>query len=344
MCEPGPSFSVADCHNGWKRAFLNLGCEVVDPNMGERWEFYAQSMRKRGRRYVKSLSNYDAMVMAAQGLEAATYQFWPDLIFITSCFFVPKRTLQLWRARGHKVVILHTESPYEDDGQLMRAPYANINLLNDPTNIERFAELAPTLYFPHSYDPEVHHPRPAKEDLASDFCFVGTGYPSRVDFLEQVDFGGITVALGGNWNRLPQGSPLRDAVVHPIDHCVDNAEAMELYASTKMSANVYRREAEKPEHEVGWAMGPREVELAACGVPYLTEPRGENREVLGFLPTFDGPEDFGEKLRWWLARPDARETIATRARAAIADRTFDNAAKRLLQALDAQSTPLAVTG
>jgi spore maturation protein CgeB len=78
-------------------------------------------------------------------------------------------------------------------------------------------------------------------------------------------------------------------------------------------------------------MGPREVELAACGAFYLTEPRCENREVLPMVPTVAGPEDFADKLRWWLAHDTERQAVADQAREAIADRTFLNSARKLLQ-------------
>ena len=77
-------------------------------------------------------------------------------------------------------------------------------------------------------------------------------------------------------------------------------------------------------------MGPREVELAACGTFYLTEPRGENRQVLPMVPTFTGPGDFELQLRWYLAHPKARDEITRAARAAIADRTFTHHAGQLL--------------
>ena len=42
-----------------------------------------------------------------------------------------------------KVVLLHTESPYQDDEQLERAAHADVNLLNDPVNIDAYRELGP---------------------------------------------------------------------------------------------------------------------------------------------------------------------------------------------------------
>ena len=56
------------------------------------------------------------------------------------------------------------------------------------------------------------------------------------------------------------------------------------------------------------------------------------------LPTFDGPEDASEKLRWWLKHPEERARVASLARDAIADRTFVNSARRLLKLLDRDET------
>ena len=41
------------------------------------------------------------------------------------------------------------------------------------------------------------------------------------------------------------------------------------------------------------AMGPREIEMAACRLFFLRDPRPECDEVFPMLPAFDGPEDAG---------------------------------------------------
>ena len=81
-------------------------------------------------------------------------------------------------------------------------------------------------------------------------------------------------------------------------------------------------------------MGPREVEMAACGLPFVRDPRPESDEVFPMLPSFDGPEDAGEKIRWMLSHEREREKLAIMAREAIADRTFTNSARRLLKLLE----------
>jgi spore maturation protein CgeB len=271
--------------------------------------------------------------MMAEGLRATCYDFWPDVVLIISSFFIPKYTYEVLRSRGHKVVTLFTESPYEDPSQVMIARCADLAIVNDPTNLADFQSATDAVYLPHAYDPDIHCPGPALDQYASDFCFVGTGYPSRVDFFEQVDFRGVDVALAGNWQNLDEGSPLRKYVAHDLEVCCDNTESVDLYRSTKVSANIYRTEAATPDFVDGWAMGPREVELAATGCFYLTQARGENREVLPMVPTFEDPIDLSEQLRWWLAHDDKRSDVSRQARAAIADRTFDNHAAILLRHL-----------
>ena len=329
--EPGPAFSVTDVHRGWAKALRNLGCETVNINFADRLDFYAAAKLEKNGQFEQAMSPEAAILAASKGIEVVAFEWWPDGVFITSCFFVPMFTLDVLRDRGMKVVLLLTESPYEDGRQLDRAAHADLVLLNDPTNLERFREINPnTHYTPHSYDPDIHRLRAAEPELASDVCFVGTGYPSRIHFFEQIDWTDLDLVLAGNWQALKEESPLRSTVAHPIDECIDNEQAQRLYASTRASLNLYRRESEDGQTADGWAMGPREVELAASGTFYVTEARGENRDVLPMIPTFDGPDDCEAQLRWYLSHDETRSDIALKAREAISDRTFENAAARAL--------------
>jgi spore maturation protein CgeB len=330
VVEPGPGFSVQDVAVGWADGLKQNGCEVITFNLCDRLSFFSQA-EIQGK---KAFNEHEAVRLAVKGLEDACYEAWPDIVLIVSGFFIEAQLIGLMRARGHKVVLVHTESPYEDEKQLERAGLVDLNLLNDPTNLAKFQAINPnSFYNPHAYDPLRHRPKPPNPEHLSDFALAGTGYPSRVDFLEAVDWGDIDVALAGNWQQLAEDSRLRKYLAHDIDACCPNDEAVDLYVATKMSANIYRKEG-LGDHVPAWALGPREVELAACGTPFLREPGGEGDELLPMLPTFDGPGDFGEKLRWWLAHPDERLRIAAEARAALADRTFQKHAANLLRMLD----------
>jgi spore maturation protein CgeB len=331
MVEPGPAFSVADVHQGWRKAFGELGHQVINYNLGDRLTFYSTAHIEAADGWERAVDNDTAKLLAMQAVEAAALRFWPDVIVVTSGFYMPAATMDLFRSRGMKVVVLHTESPYEDDRQLQLAPHVDLNVVNDPTNLDTFQMVAPnSVYIPHSYDPDIHHPGPAVDDLRSDVCFVGTGYPSRIEFLEKVDWSGLDVILAGNWQGLDDNSPLREFVIHELDECWPNDRTADLYRSTKCSFNLYRREANMPSLAEGYSMGPREIELSAIGCFWLRDPRPESDEVFDMLPAFTTPHELGEKLRWWVAHDLERQQAARMATDAVADWTFVRRAERLL--------------
>lgn len=334
VVHPGPDFSVADVYRGWVAGLTANGCQVAEFNLNDRLSFYGEAKLLRAGGYVDALEPEQAMRLAAQGIKAACYEWWPDLILVVSGFFVPPDIWQIMRDRRHRIVILHTESPYEDDRQLKRAGHADLNLLNDPTNLDVFEAVAPTVYMPHSYNPDLHRPRQPDPDVASDFAFIGTGFPSRIRFFEAVDWHGIDAVFAGNWGGLEDDSPLRSLLAHDTAECCPNIETVRIYTSTKVAANLYRREATQPALSAGWAIGPREVELAACGVFFLRDPRSEGDTLFPMLPTFTGPAEFGDLVRWYLAHPGERTAAAVSARAAVADRTFANHAAELLRLID----------
>lgn len=285
----------------------------------------------------QAMSQLEAIRASMQGLSHAAYTFWPSCILFVSGFFVTADAFALLRLRQHKIILLHSECPYQDTEQLTRAPFADVNLLNDPTNIAAYEALGvPALYMPHAYRPELHYPRtgPVNPELAADLTFIGTAFKSRIEFFEAMDLAGVDFLLGGSyWDEdTAEDSPLRQYLSQD-NMCVDNSETAELYRHATCGINLYRRESEDEHRGEGWAMGPREVELAATGCFFLRDPRAEGDEVLSMLPTFSGPGDASEQLRWWLGHPAEREAAAQKARLAIADRTFVNNARRLLAEL-----------
>jgi len=333
---PGPSFSVHDVYVGWVDALRQLGHQVAEFNLSARLTFYDAALLEAEGQVHKALSTEQAQELAVNGLYAALYKTRPDVLLAVSAFFYPAELLDLARSYGTRVVVLHTESPYEDGRQLDIAGHADLSLINDPTNLREFAARGRTVYVPHSYRPAVHRPGPVDEKLAADLAFVGTGYASRIAFLEAMDLSGLDVLLAGNWQQLDDSSPLRRAVAHEPDECLDNEQAVRMYQSAAVGLNLYRREAETPERAAGWSMGPREVEMAACGLFFLRDPRPEGDQVLPMLPTITTPQDASEQLRYWLAHPGERRERAEAARAAVADRTFTNRAAELVQLLSTE--------
>lgn len=347
LVHPGPDFSVNDVCVGWMEGLREAGAEVAVFNFNDRLVFYnhvlmdTQVKDEHGLPIVRQALNEDgAFALAMQGISHALYTFWPDVVLFVSGFFTTAGLFDLIRKRNHKIVMLNTESPYQEDIQLTRGQFADLNLLNDPANLHLYDEIGvPAIYLPHCYRPHVHHPREGPlPDGSPDLTFIGTAFESRVKFFEQLDLSGIDTLIAGNyWGRIPETSPLIPYIGTGLTEadCVSNADTANLYRNSKMGINFYRLESEA-EHaaDVAIAMGPREVEMAAIGLPFLRDPREEGDRVLPMLPTFASPEDASEQLRWYLAHPDERERIAREARIAIQDRTFVNNARRLLRALD----------
>ena len=333
VVHPGPNFSVADVARGWARGLADLGVQTRTFELDKLLDYFAHAYTELDGEMVKAHGEEEAVQLAAGQIKAACYDWWPDLVVVISGFFMYPQLVEILRSRHRNVVLVCTESPYEDERQLEKAAWYDAVVLNDPTNLDAFTEVCdgPAMYLPHCYDPAVHHPGPSKHH--SDVAFVGTGYPSRQRFLERVDFDGIDLALGGNWDNAPD--TLTRYVGHPLDQCVDNDETANIYRGTKASFNLYRLETNGNLNDTadGWAMGPREIELAACGTWFARQSRPESDATFPMLPTFASPEELGEQLRWALANPELRHNAAEFARRAVADRTFPNNARRLLEAI-----------
>lgn len=333
VAHPGPHFSVDDVYDGWCEALTDLGQTVIPFNLGDRLQFYSHAhFKDDDGQFIPAVAGQHLTDLAVNGLYATLYKARPDVLLVISGWFVPRSVYDLCHAYGTKVVVVHTEEPYETDRAVRIAEWADVNLINDPTNIVQFPR--GTRYAHQAYRPGRHHPGPPREDYACDLAFIGTGYPSRIQFLEAMDLTGLDVLLGGNWQSVKEGDPLHGYLANEPDVCVDNAETADVYRSAQMGLNLYRRETSEGGRPDGWACGPREIEMAACGLFYLREPRSESDELFDMLPTFSSPEEASDLLRYWLARPAEREEVALKARAAIADRTFHSLAVELLRQLE----------
>jgi len=281
----------------------------------------------------KALTRSQALELAANGILSALYQTWPDVVLFVSAFFTPPWLLEVIRARRHKVIMLFTESPYQDGQQLEMAKFADIALLNDPVNISQYEAVCPVAYAPHAYRPQVHYPAPGAQKIW-DLAFIGSGFPSRMEFFAAMDLGGLDVRLAGPWHDVPDDHPVRDWTDPDPEGCVDNTETADIYRQARTGINFYRREAEQDHVGEGHACGPREIEMAACGLWFARDPRPESDDLFGMLPSFTSPGEAGELIRWALAHPGDAAAAAEKARAAVADRTFANHAKKLLAMLD----------
>lgn len=337
LAHPAPGFSVHDVFVGWAEGLRANGQVVIPFNLDDRLTYYSSTYFNVSEgKFRKALTADQCIELAVNGLYSTLYKVVPDVLLVVSGFMIPAELLDHARRYGTTVVLLHTEEPYETSRQVALAEHADINIVNDPCNLDRFP--AGTYYQPHCYRPTVHHPGPAEADLAADLAFVGTGFTSRIALFEAMaatgGLDGLDVLLAGNWQQLGADSVLHKYLGHDADQCLDNDQAARIYRSARVGINLYRREHDDGDDAVGWAIGPREVEMAACGMPFLRDPRGEGDTLFPRHLTFTCAQEAVEALRRWLEHPDDRQAAARAGQAAVADRTFTQAAVRLLEHIE----------
>lgn len=331
---PGPQFSVEDVANGWIKGLRANGHEVIDFDLGLRLDFFKSAFSAIRGLNEDGLENFtleEAAMNAAVTLEGSCWEHQPEMILIFTGYYLPPEFYDIARRNGHKVVLMCTESPYEDDRQLLQAYHCDAVILNDTRNIEKFNEICPTYYFGHGFDPEVHYPGEGNPDYLSEFCFVGTGFPQRIEFFEKMDWTTINAAFAGYWQATKPESPLRELLVHDIDDCLENSEAAAMYRSSLISANLYRKEKNANGNHDGHSCGPREIEMAACGLFFLRESRPESDSLFPMLPTFTSPGDLQDQIYFWLNNFEERQLRATQALEAVQHRTFERLAKEFTE-------------
>lgn len=211
--------------------------------------------------------------------------------------------------------VIFTESPYEDDQQYEWA--STSNSLQVMTNDRFSAEKFGWDYLPHAYDPDVHYPGPPNDVFPQhDVVIVGSGWPERQQFLEKVDWTGINLGIYGMWPGIKDGHPFEKFYTQGN---IRNEDTAQLYRNSKICLNFHRGST------TGRSMGPRAVEIAACGAFQLSDPREELLQVFEqSVPTFETPDDLSAAIRHFLADPLARTTLAKEAHSRVGAHTFDS--------------------
>lgn len=335
VVHPGPHFSVSDVCRGWVSGLGQAGVAVQMCSLDERLDFYTSAHLPRDGEMVKAFPREEAARLAANHILLDSFNWWPDVVIIVSCLFIPPDIVSRLRGRGMHVVLLCTESPYEDGRQLVQAPHFDTVIINDPVGLDAYRAVNPdSHYIGHAFDPAIHYPGDSDR---SGVCFVGTGFPSRIELLEDIDWSGLDLSLAGFWQALSKESPLHKHLLLAIGECYDNEETAELYRRSRAGFNCYRREHYDTvsDHADGVACGPREIEMAACGLPFVRDARPESDGLFPFLPTYDTAAELEAQLRWLVSDPDRASDLGRRARAAVARRTFAYSAAQLLRIIEA---------
>lgn len=336
---PACEFSVSDVARGLRAALVSQGHDVHDYDVGKRMAYHGGAMGAAFREHVANVSKQASETLL---LEAMYHR--ADLVVLVSALIYHPIAIALLRRAGVPLAVIHTESPYEDAAQAEWAsayPEA-LHCTHDRASADRLG----WLYLPHAYDPAIHRPcfeRVGHETIdgasirewnnsedrygpdACDVLFIGTGWPERIAFFEQVDWSGVDLRLMGLWPGMSDTSALRPYYRHGL---VPNTDAVRLYRAARINLNLHRT------GHGAVSLNPRAFELAACGAFTLADRRDDGTTLFGeTVPTFSTPGELSAMVRRFLADPAGRQRLAEQARLRVLHETFDTRAEALMRAV-----------
>jgi glycosyltransferase involved in cell wall biosynthesis len=261
----------------------------------------------------------EAVRMGSMTLLEAALSMLPDWVLVFSGMFLHIDALICLHRTGCPIAIILTESPYDDAKQRLMIAHCDVAFTNERASLpllqrEQFFNDSPrearvagnpnTHYLAHAFDVQRHDPNARidnEEQVPShDVVFVGSGFSERQELLAQVDWDylGYDLGLYGNWPYMGSRNRLRQ---HWRGGVTDNRYAAALYRKAKVGLNIYRRSVGQARNATrirgAESLNPRALELAALGVPHISDYRAEVEEVFGDLVPMYDPETPGDMTR-----------------------------------------------
>lgn len=334
LVSPGASWSTVDVETGLRFGLETNGVEIVRYRLDERidrsrrWLYTAWRRARRKHPQIEKPTDADIFYQAGVGALEMALRHQVDAVFVVSAMFLHPDVMILMKRAGLRIVVLFTESPYDQEKELAVAKIVDGCWTNELSSVAAFQAVNRNSgYLPHAWHPERHRPGPQPGDdnfPSHDVVFVGSAFHERVVWLSRIDWTGIDLGLYGNWEALGSRHPLRKYLRGGV---TGNEQTAALYRRAKIGLNLYRtsqgwgRDAPSIAHAE--SLNPRAYELAACGAFHLSTYRSEVWEVFGSLvPTFSAPREAEGLIRDWLANPEGRASIARQLPARVAESSW----------------------
>jgi spore maturation protein CgeB len=337
---PGSSVSTVDVFRGMTKALRKQGHTVYEYDLDGRIDRSAQYLkwawRKAGKPETRPTAA-DTLYHAGLPMLDMVLTVKPDVVLIFSGMFLLQRFMYHLRTIGVPVVLVLSESPYDEEKEAEWAKLASVVFTNERTSVPVLRAANPnTHYLPHAYDPDIHYPAPPDPSAPQhDVVFVGSLFKERVELLSAVNWDGIDFGLYGSTEMLSSRSKLRKYVRGGY---VDNTMAVKLYRNAKIGLNLYRQSKgfakDAPRIEHAESLNPRAYELAACGTFQISDHREEVFELFNVtVQTFWSADQLNGLIHDLLAAPVWVAGAAADQCRRVQGHTFDARAKQLVEVL-----------
>lgn len=341
LVHPGAQWSTCDVYYGLLFGLRAHGVDVEQYRFDTRilsagkalWALWR--VKKKSQPDLPKPNHHDVQYQASVGILEMALRYQSDVVLVVSAMLIHPDVLKYLKRAGMRVVVLFTESPYDEEQELRVAAMVDGGWTNERTSVSKFREVNPNIgYLPHAWHPEKHYvsTRMNPDIPAHDVVFVGSGFAERVTWFNSIDWTGIDLGLYGTWKGLGLNKQVRACIKAEQ---IDNEMTAALYRRAKVGLNLYRsskgwgRQAPRIMHAE--SLSPRAYELAACGAFHVSEYRAEIVDVFGDLvPTFTSPSEAAALIRLWLNDPAGRRRVADALPACVAERSWVQRAATVL--------------
>ncbi|MEF2229552.1 MAG: glycosyltransferase [Pseudodesulfovibrio sp.] len=171
------------------------------------------------------------------------------------------------------------------------------------------------LYLPMAALPDFHAPQVLspmeRRKFGSDVSFMGAGYPNRrIAFRELV--GRDFKIWGTEW----EGDHALTPLVQRNGARVSSEDCVKIFNATTINLNLHSSVQADELVTGGDFINPRTFELASCGAFQLVDRRSLMDDAFAEdeLATFASMDELIEKIDYFLAHPEERETFSQKAR------------------------------
>jgi hypothetical protein len=323
VVDPGANTSTLDVAIGLRYGLKHHGIDVVPYRLDQRIEFSRKWLhimwrqKKKDDPTLQKPGPQDVMYHAGVGAMEMALRHQVDAVLVVSAMLLHPDVVVMMKRAGLRVVVLFTESPYDEEQELRIAKLVDGCWTTERTSVPTFRVVNPRVgYLPHAWHPDRHFVSDnyVLDTPSHDVVFVGSGFPERVAWFNSIDWTGIDLGLYGTWKGLGLNKQVA-ACVRGAQ--ITNEQTSALYRRAKIGLNLYRSSVHAE------SLSPRAYELAACGTFHLSTDRKEVHEVFGDLvPTFTTPAEGDRLIRQWLADPLGREQVALLLPACVAESSW----------------------
>ena len=245
------------------------------------------------------------------------------------------------RRMGIPTVVWFVDDPYVTDDTVKLSLHYDYVFTHERSCVRLYESIgcARVHHLPLAAFFGTFRPMPVARAYDSDVCFIGTGFPNRIELFDQIarSLQNRKVVIAGTlWNRMNNYRLIERFVVKDY---VQVPESAHYYNGAKIVINLHRTPGISPENRNGmnWpaeSINPRTFDMPACGTLQLTDERSELRELYDVgeeLDVYRDAKDLLDKIDYYLSRDDERLRVAARGfRRKRKQHTFDSRIRTML--------------